>query len=41
MAHEMSHVALNVFEDIGSNPVECNGEPFCYLLEQLLEDSAP
>ena len=39
MAHELSHVALEVFLRCGIDPREANGEPFCYLLGQLMEDS--
>ena len=36
MAHEISHVILWVFEKAGIDPREANGEPFCYMLSQLL-----
>jgi hypothetical protein len=36
MAHELSHAILHVFERCGMNPIECAGEPFCYMLSQLL-----
>ena len=36
--HELSHVVLHVFERCGIDPREANGEPFCYLLHQLLVD---
>lgn len=39
LAHEVSHVVLHVFERCGIDPREANGEPFCYLLSQLLLDS--
>lgn len=38
LAHEVSHVVLTVFEDIGVDPIESSNEPFCYLLEQILRD---
>lgn len=39
MAHEFSHVVLHVFERIGADPREANGEPFCYMLSQLMLDA--
>lgn len=39
LAHEFSHVILHIFDDTGIDPREANGEPFCYLLSQLLTDS--
>ena len=36
LAHELSHVILNSFEAVGIDPREAGGEPFCYLLSQLL-----
>lgn len=36
LAHELSHVALHVFERCGIDPIAANGEPFCYLLSQLM-----
>lgn len=39
LAHEMSHVVLHVFEQIGIDPRDSNGEPFCYLLGQLILDA--
>jgi hypothetical protein len=38
-AHEISHVVLHVFERCGMDPRESGGEPFCYLLSQLLLDA--
>ena len=38
MAHEISHVVLHVFERCGIDPREANGEPFCYMLSQLILD---
>ena len=37
-AHEIAHVILHTFERVGIDPRESNGEPFCYLLSQLLLD---
>ena len=39
LAHELSHVILHVFELAGIDPREAGGEPFCYLLSQLLLDA--
>lgn len=36
LVHELSHVVLHVFERCGIDPREGNGEPFCYMLSQLL-----
>jgi hypothetical protein len=36
LAHELAHVVLHVFERCGIDPREGNGEPFCYMLSQLL-----
>ena len=36
MAHELSHVVLHVFERCGIDPREAGGEPFCYMLSQLI-----
>lgn len=36
LAHELSHVVLHVFERCGIDPREANGEPFCYMLSQLM-----
>lgn len=38
-AHEFSHVILHVFERCGIDPREANGEPFCYLLAQIMMDA--
>ena len=38
-AHELAHVVLHVFERCGIDPRESNGEPFCYMLSQLLLES--
>lgn len=39
LAHELSHVVLHVFERCGIDPREAGGEPFCYMLSQLLLDA--
>ena len=39
MVHELSHAVLHVFERCGIDPREAGGEPFCYLLSQLVLDS--
>lgn len=36
LAHEISHVLLHTFKEIGHDPREGDGEPFCYMLSQLL-----
>lgn len=36
LVHELSHVVLHVFERCGIDPREANGEPFCYMLSQLV-----
>jgi hypothetical protein len=36
LAHEFAHVLLQVFHTIGHDPREGDGEPFCYMLSQLL-----
>lgn len=40
LAHELSHIALHVAERCGWDPREACGEPFCYLLSQLILDAA-
>jgi hypothetical protein len=39
LVHEVSHVVLHVFERCGIDPREAGGEPFCYLLSQLILDA--
>lgn len=39
LVHEISHVVLHVFDRCGIDPREANGEPFCYMLSQLLIDA--
>lgn len=39
IAHELSHVVLHVFERCGIDPREGAGEPFCYMLSQLLMEA--
>lgn len=41
VAHEIAHVVLDVFERVGIDPCSGNGEPFCYMLSQLLIDATP
>lgn len=36
LAHELAHAVLHVFERCGIDPREARGEPFCYMLSQLL-----
>jgi hypothetical protein len=40
LAHELSHVVLHVFERCGIDPREAGGEPFCYMLSQLMLEAA-
>lgn len=40
LAHELSHVVLHVFQRCGIDPREAAGEPFCYLLSQLILDAS-
>lgn len=39
LAHELSHVVLHVFDLADIDPRQANGEPFCYMLSQLLLDA--
>jgi hypothetical protein len=39
LAHELSHVVLHVFERCGIDPREAQGEPFCYMLSQLMTEA--
>lgn len=39
LAHELSHVVLHVFERCGIDPRDAGGEPFCYMLSQLILES--
>lgn len=39
MAHELAHVVLHVFERCGIDPRSGNGEPFCYMLSQVMLDA--
>ena len=41
LAHELSHVVLHTFERCGIDPREGNGEPFCYMLSQLILEATP
>lgn len=36
VVHELSHVVLHVFERCGIDPRDAGGEPFCYMLSQLV-----
>ena len=40
LAHEFSHVLLQTFWTLGHDPREGDGEPFCYMLSQLLLEAA-
>jgi hypothetical protein len=39
LAHELTHILLRLWEEIGSDPAAGNGEPFCYMLSQLMLDA--
>lgn len=39
LAHEFTHILLQVWKRIGSEPHEGGGEPFCYMLSQLMLDA--
>jgi len=39
LSHEIAHVVFHVFERCGIDPVSGNGEPFCYMLSQLMTDA--
>jgi hypothetical protein len=39
LAHEYCHILLHVCNTIGYDPREGDGEPFCYMLSQLLIES--
>lgn len=39
LAHELSHVVLEVFLRCGIDPREAGGEPFCYMLAQLMREA--
>ena len=36
LVHELSHVVLHVFKRCGIDPRKAGGEPFCYMLSQLV-----
>lgn len=40
LAHELSHVILIVFTDIGIEAASGAGEPFCYMLSQLMLEAS-
>jgi hypothetical protein len=40
LAHEFSHVLLHTFDLIGHDPRKGDGEPFCYMLSQLMIDAS-
>lgn len=40
LAHEVAHVLLHTFGRIGHNPTNGDGEPFCYMLSQLLREAS-
>lgn len=36
LAHEFGHILLVAFKTIGHDPREGDGEPFCYMMSQLM-----
>jgi len=38
IAHEIAHVILELFSNCGIDPRDSSGEPFCYMLSQLILD---
>ena len=40
LAHEFSHVLLQTFGTIGHDPTIGDGEPFCYMLSQLMLEAS-
>lgn len=38
LSHEVAHAILHTFERCGIDPCSGNGEPFCYMLSQILLD---
>jgi hypothetical protein len=40
LAHEFAHVLLHTCAAIGHNPTVGDGEPFCYMLSQLISEAA-
>jgi hypothetical protein len=38
LAHEISHAVLHTFKRCGIDPRKAGGEPFCYLLSQIILD---
>jgi hypothetical protein len=40
LAHELTHVLLKTFGFIGHNPTQGDGEPFCYMLSQLMLEAS-
>lgn len=39
LAHEFSHVIFSLFDYVGMDPRDSQGEAFCYLLDRLLQDA--
>ena len=37
--HELAHVVLDVFENVDIDPRHANGEPFCYFLQYLINET--
>lgn len=41
LAHELTHCLLHTFQKVGIEPAAGGGEPFCYMLSQLLTEAQP
>ena len=39
LVHELAHVVLKLFDAIGVDPRDAGGEPFCYMLDHLLDEA--
>lgn len=39
MVHEMCHVVMTLFDRIGVNPADSQGEAFCYMIEHLTREA--
>ena len=40
LTHELAHALLHTFDRCGIDPREANGEPFCYMLSQLMLEAS-
>ncbi len=41
LSHELGHAILDLFAHSRIDPESSRGEPFCYLLEALMQDALP